>query len=115
MARDGHDVVFASAHSRNDDSARAKISWARRHFGFSRKQVILIHPKAMLRGDVFIDDSPLKLASYREAWPQAKLVTISYPFNQISRGIVDLMADDHTNPAAAWAKISAYIREISNT
>ena len=114
LANDGHNVVFASAHF-NADSAKSKIKWVKKHFGFSHDKVILIHQKFMLRGDVFIDDSPHKIKDYREAWPHAQILTISYPFNQSVRGIVDLMADDYANPVAAWASILTYIRELSKT
>ena len=63
----------------------------------------------------FNADSPHKIKDYREAWPHAKILTISYPFNQSVRGIVDLMADDYANPVAAWASILTYIRELSKT
>lgn len=65
--------------------------------------------KELLRGDFFIDDAPHNLMAYKEAWPEAHLLSISYPYNQDVRTKIHLMADDHNNFEAAWEKIVTHI------
>lgn len=110
---EGHDVRIATAHADNPNCAAAKIRWVQEHLGFSRKQVILIHPKHMLKGDVFIDDTPKKLKAYKDAWPDAKTVTIAYPYNGESKKYVDLYAEAWNKPRHAWKDITQYIQQLA--
>ena len=112
---EGHDVFIATAHADNPQCASAKIRWVQEHLGFSRKQVILIHSKHMLKGDVFIDDTPKKLKAYRESWPKAKVLTIAYPYNQAAKKHVDLMAESWDKPKKAWGEITQYIQDLASS
>jgi 5'-nucleotidase len=113
LSMEGHNVFIATAHADNPQCASAKIRWVQEKLGFSRKQVILIHAKHLLRGDVFIDDTPKKLIAYKEAWPKAKVLTIAYPYNAKVSDIVDLRAESYAKPEAAWDEITQYIRELA--
>lgn len=114
LAMEGHNVMIATAHADNPQCASAKIRWCQEHLGFSRKQVILIHAKHLLRGDVFIDDTPKKLVAYREAWPDAKVLTIAYPYNEECKDRVDLRAEGYEKPKSAWEEIDQYIRDLAS-
>ena len=114
LAMEGHDVFIATAHADNPQCASAKIRWAQEHLGFSRKQVILIHAKHMLRGDVFIDDTPKKLRAYKESWPDARVLTIAYPYNAEVSDVVDLRADDYLKTDSAWKEMGQYIRDLAD-
>lgn len=65
--------------------------------------------KELLRGDFFIDDGPHNIEAYRNAWPDAHILTISYPYNQNCRFKVNLMADGHKDFEGAWHKIVEHI------
>jgi 5'(3')-deoxyribonucleotidase len=115
LGMEGHNVFIATAHADNPQCASAKIRWAQEHLGFSRKQVILIHAKHLLRGDVFIDDTPKKITAYKEAWPDSKVLTIAYPYNEDVAGVADLRAKDWSKPELAWDAMGQYIRDLAES
>jgi len=77
----GHDVVIVTASSKEPSTAAAKLAWVEEHLGWSRHRVIVAQRKELVRGDVFVDDSPSNLEAYARAWPSAQLHTIAYPYN----------------------------------
>jgi 5'-nucleotidase len=115
LVMEGHNVFLATAHADNPQCASAKIRWAQEHLGFSRKQVILIHAKHLLRGDVFIDDTSKKIKAYKEAWPDSSVLTIAYPYNENVVGIADLRAKDWSKPELAWDAMAQYIRDLAES
>jgi 5'(3')-deoxyribonucleotidase len=100
----GHDITIATAPS-GPDSARAKIEWVTRHLGhlgFNETDVVLIHDKALLRGDVIIDDRPKYLESF-----QGATVCWGRPWNQHMRDGVNLWLDG--DDPESWSKLCDWL------
>jgi 5'(3')-deoxyribonucleotidase len=108
LRNDGHEVVFVTASASAPHTAEEKLRWIEKHFGMSRRDVFIGHKKHLVKGDVFIDDSPKNLMKYREAWPDALICTIAYPHNVGSD--VDFRAVSCTDTATAWNGILRAIR-----
>lgn len=107
----GHEVVIVSAGSVNPATAGHKLEWCQRYLGFSRKKVIIAHQKHLVKGDVFIDDSPHKIADYAAAWPETPILTIRYPHNVRMAELAQVrMFDSWNNTANAWNRIVEFIR-----
>jgi len=102
------DVVIATATA--GSTAPEKYVLAKRAAPWlDRHHVFIGTRKEILHGDFFIDDAPKNMASYREEWPDAKIMTIGHPYNQEFRGKIDLFADDCYNTKQAWEAIVDYI------
>jgi 5'(3')-deoxyribonucleotidase len=85
-----------------------KAHWMAEHFPFiNPKQMIYAYHKELVRGDFFIDDSPKNLKRFKEAQPNAKLITIDYPYNKTAE--VDLRAVGYKDMNAAWIQIFNFI------
>lgn len=62
----------------NMDCCRGKLSWMNTYFPFIKKeQIIFIHNKSLLRGDILIDDSPQNLISFN-----GLTIAFDYPYNR---------------------------------
>lgn len=73
------------------------------------KKVWFIHDKHRITGDVLIDDKAENLKLYRQHFPEAKLVTIDYPYNR------DIEVDFRARKNGyEWEQIESYINELSN-
>lgn len=109
----GHAVLFATAASRPPETAAAKLWWLRQYLGVDRKDVFVCHRKDMIRADLLVDDSPENIIAYRRAWPQAKIATIAYPYNQDAACLacLDLVALDCYKPEMAWYTLE---REVAS-
>lgn len=109
----GHNLVVLSAPSWPGTSASDKISWIKHHLPwFNKRDIILGHNKHLVKGDVFIDDSPSNITAYRAHWPQSKIMTISYPYNQGSKQLCDVFAESHRDTEKAWEQIRGAIRSL---
>lgn len=109
----GHKLLFVTASMKNPNAAAGKLRWVMNNLDTDRKDVIIAHNKYLIKGDVFIDDSPSNIKSYREHWPSSKILTISYPYNAEVSHLVDLRADFYKDTETAWASIVQYIRDLS--
>jgi 5'(3')-deoxyribonucleotidase len=98
----GHTVLFATAAARSPGAASDKLTWLDAYLGVSRKDAFICHRKEMIKSDLFIDDSPANILAYRKAWPESKIATISYPYNQGVLGVVDVVAMDCYHTDVAW-------------
>lgn len=67
----------------------------------------------MVKGEIFIDDSPSNIMSYREAWPDSKILSIGYPFNKSVKSAVDLYASEYNKPKKCWNDFYKYINKLS--
>ncbi len=106
MKKMGHEVYIVTAPSWPGTSAQDKISWVREHMPFIKKRDIFLgHNKHMIKGDVFIDDSPENLKEYRQAWPESSIFTIAYPYSWMAKDVVNLCAEDYRDTAKAWDTI----------
>lgn len=110
----GHDIIIATATA----GQTAHLKWdlvMKAAPWFSDNNVMVGSRKERLHFDVFIDDAPKNIVKYRNKWGnETKILTISYPYNQDCRTLVDLMAEDHNNTSQAWGQICDYVRELSN-
>ena len=110
---DGHEIIIVSASANNPKTAADKISWVRKHLPFlSRKNIFIGHKKWLLKGDVFIDDSPENISNYRAHWPKATIMTIAYPYNEIIKDKVDVFAADHSDTENAWSIMYKAINQL---
>jgi len=110
---DEHDITFVTASP--EHCADAKVAWVKKYFPmFTRKDIIIAHKKWMVKGDVFIDDSPDNLKAYHQHWPKAKLITIGYPYNYEVKDFVDLRAGDWNNLKEAWEEIVEFIESLEH-
>lgn len=116
LHEEGHHVRVVSAPSWPGNSATDKISWCREWMPWlNKRHISLMHEKYMLKGDVFIDDSPENIRLYREEWGQkAKIMTIVHPFSEPARPLVDVYAESYKNPIQAWAIIKAAIDKVAD-
>lgn len=106
----GHHVCIVSAPSHPGNSASDKITWVRKHMPWMNKRdIFLCHNKYMVKGDVFIDDSPDNIQAYRAHWPEAKIMTIAYPFNQEVRQLCNVFAESYKQPESAWSIIKTEV------
>lgn len=108
--------VLIVSHGPTPGSYSEKARWLQRWLPeVSLKQLILTYSKDAVRGDVLFDDGPHNLRSYRQAWPDSRLATIAYPYNADVRaeaGVVDLVAGDYHDTAAAWAAFVRWVKEV---
>jgi 5'-nucleotidase len=102
-----HDVIIVSAPSWPGTSATDKISWVREHMPFLNKRDIMLgHHKHLLRGDVFIDDSPDNIRQYRNHWPEHNgIMTIAHPYNEEVKELVNVYADGYQDTQKAWGTL----------
>lgn len=104
----GHHVIILTASAKMPQTAADKLEWIREHLPWlSRKDVLIGHRKYLVRGDVLIDDSPVNIREYRQAWPDAQIVTIDYPYNR--EAPASFRAMDYADTARAWREIVAYV------
>lgn len=110
----GHDLIIATATAGQTaslkwDLVKKAAPW------FNENDVMVGSRKERMHFDIFIDDAPKNIIKYRNKWgKEPKILTISYPYNQDCRTLVDLMAMDHNNTSQAWGQICNYIRNYSN-
>jgi 5'-nucleotidase len=109
---DGHDVIIVSAGSKNLATAGHKLEWCKTFLGFDRKKCIIAHRKELIRGDVFIDDSPPNIRKYREAWPHTPIFTIAYPYNKEVENLC-LRFPDHRDTVMAWSGIVENVKYVA--
>jgi 5'-nucleotidase len=110
ILEDGHDFVIVTQLPRKaDHAAKDKRRWIKKylHFGkpFDLKNVVFTHRKDLVRGDVFFDDSPMHLESWKKANPKKLTVTIDYPYNKNTKV-------DHR--VTSWKQFYEFISEKSH-
>jgi len=108
-----HDVYMVSAPCSNPESAKDKIRWIRKNLPFLDKDsYVLTKNKHLIKGDVFIDDSPSNISRYRYSWPLATILTVAYPYNKAIQDIVNLRAESYLDMANAWREMVFYIERL---
>lgn len=109
----GHDVIVATATA----GRTAELKWQlvkKAAPWFDDDNVQVGSRKDRIYADVFIDDAPKNISSYRRRWPKAHILTIAYPYNRVSQSLVNLRAEDHNNTVQAWRQICDYIHNLAN-
>lgn len=114
LHHEGHDIVISTATAGN--TAQAKWTLAKKVAPFLKNSNIMVGSrKELIKGDVFVDDAPKNVVKYRNAWPQAHILTIAYPYNKDIKTLVDLYAEDHNNTTQAWRHMTEYIVELGRS
>lgn len=92
-----------------------KVTWMAKHFPWiDAKHIITCYHKELVKGDVLIDDSPKNAKKYRRAWPDAKILSIAYPYNEKAKKYYDLLAESYCNKQMAWVEIAQYLTRLAN-
>lgn len=110
LSIDGHNLVVCTSAMATEHTPSQKIKWCQKHLWFIPKNNIFVgHLKHMIRADVFIDDCPDNVRKYRQANPDATIMSIRYPYNE---GVTeyDLSAVDYKDPRGAWDHMERAIR-----
>lgn len=106
LHKNGYDIVVATAVA-SSGNAQDKFVWCKKHLPFLKHRDIFVGArKELLRGDVFIDDAPKNIVAYRNAWPDATIMTIAYPYNQDCKTLVDVFAHSHQDTKGAWREMT---------
>lgn len=101
----GHEIVIASSHC-TPHSAAEKILWCKEQLPFvDQKKIFIGHSKYMISGDVLIDDHIANAKAFREAQPNALILTIAYPYNKDDGDVYHQRVDGHRDPGKAWEEI----------
>lgn len=108
----GHDIIIATATA----GQTAHIKWhlvEKAAPWLHENNVMVGSRKELLKFDVFTDDAPKNIVGYRNHWPGAQIMAISYPYNQDCAGIVDCFAKDHNNTHEAWKQMVDHVASLS--
>ncbi len=109
--RQGHVIVIASA-AISSAHYTEKVKWCRKFFPWVPLQnIALFGLKHLIRGHVFIDDSPHQADTYRLYNQSAFIAGIEHPYNANSKEY-DLLAKDWKTPEAAWKEIKKQVVEF---
>ena len=111
--KQGHHVYIVSAPPWG--CADAKYEWMREYAPFiTSRDIILAHPKFLVKGDVLIDDSPNNISKYRQAWPESKIFTIAYAYNKDVEDLTDIRAGSWDSTEEAWEEFDKQIEILQN-
>lgn len=109
----GHDIIIATATA--GDTANIKWHHVAKAAPWLHENNIMVGArKERIHADVFIDDAPKNIVKYRNAWPNAHILTIAYPYNQDCRSLVNRYAIGYHDTANAWREMCAYIRDLGD-
>lgn len=113
MLNDGHDVKFLTAPN-GPLSAKEKMEWVDLHFpDVGSANVILTKDKVLVKGDVLIDDRPKTCEDYEKTWPQARVLTIKYPYNKhLENNFGVTVCGNWTDTDSAWGNILYEVRKL---
>lgn len=109
-------VMMLSSPSQTAESASEKVRWIAKYMPFlPYRNYILTKHKYLVRGDVFIDDAPKNLFAYREAWPDATILTIAYPYNKDAIEVVNGRFQSCRDTRFAWGQMVGIIDATAQT
>jgi 5'(3')-deoxyribonucleotidase len=107
---DGHEVYLVTARWGKYAAEETSV-WLKNQFPFLKwGQYVNLADKHCFKADVLIEDRGETLEKYSETWPEAKLVTIDYPYNR--NVAVDFRAP---RGSLAWGMIVQYIRSLGGS
>lgn len=109
----GHEVLIVTSPS-GPVSIKEKFEWFEAHTPWLKAdQVIMTSHKQEIRGDVLIDDHPDTGLKYLEAWPEALVLGIEYPYNaHVTGGPV--MLPSYKDYPHAWNLIDRMVNALSS-
>lgn len=108
---DDHDLVVVTSPYRDVDGfvvgqwVEERDRWLAEHLGLSDQAIIHTANKALIPGDVLIDDSKKNIAVWKKAYPRGHGILWKTPFNKINDCGADVLTDD-------WAYVQDYINAI---
>ena len=107
----GHDISIVTARFGTNCMPETLI-WLKEMMPWFNveKKTWFVYDKHRITGDVLIDDKAETLIKYREVHPEAKLITIDYPYNKHAP------ADTHRvhKNGYEWEQIESYITKLTN-
>lgn len=113
LHEEGHDIIVATATA--GQTAHLKWHLVNKAAPWLHENDVMVGSrKEKLFGDVFIDDAPKNIVKYRNAWPNAHILTIAYPYNRDCQSLVNCYAQDHNNTDKAWQDMVRYIRALAS-
>lgn len=68
--------------------------------------------KHFFAADIYIDDSPRNQLAIKDMHPEAKVLSIRWPYNDQCAGKIDLLAHDYREPEAAWDEIETFMMNL---
>lgn len=104
-----HQVHFVTAAPGGTESA--KVAWVKRLFPQLGRNIIICKDKWKVAGDVLIDDADSNLVAYKNRWPEARTVTMTYCYNCKEDAVpsIDFQAASGFDTETAWKQIIGYI------
>jgi len=106
----GHDISIVTARS-GTNCIPETLAWLKEKMPWLNvKKIWFCYDKHRITGDVLIDDKAETLIEYRNAFPNAHLITIDYPYNQHApEGTHRVQKNGYE-----WEAIESLITRISN-
>lgn len=109
-----HDVIVITHPAGGCETVPDKARWLKKYLPeLPESNYMFVAKKYLTKFDVFVDDSPNNIVPYREAWPDAHILTIAWPYNECVESLVDLRANSYKYPKKAWKNILEYIMDIT--
>lgn len=109
----GHDIIITTAAVTGAEIIKWHLVKKAAPW-FKHKDLMIGSRKELLDLDVFIDDAPKNIVKYSSIWPNTRILTIAYPYNESIKDLVNCYAKNHHNTEHAWATIVSYIHKMSN-
>jgi len=84
LVEDGHEVILATQLPRRSEyAANDKRDWIRKYFpDFDLSNLVFIHKKYLLKGDVLFDDKPQHLIEWKRNNKKGKTCKIEFAYNK---------------------------------
>lgn len=103
----GHEVVFVTAQwGSSVDWCHSRVRWLEQHFNANRKDIVFVHRKELVVGDILIEDRDKTCETYAVTHPNSRVLLMNQPWNA-----------EHTIVAPniqrfEWQQISSFMREL---
>lgn len=110
-----HVVICTAAHAGHLVVAD-KMLWIKHHMPFiPLKDIMPIYHKDWVKADGLLDDGPHNITKYHEAWPDAQIWSMRWPYNEHLSGIAKMYEPDvnFAKPDAFWKKFVPDVLEWS--
>ena len=79
LRSDGHDVFCVTAFWFDHPTWTAeRTTWLEAHMGIDRRHVVHTHAKALVAGDVFVDDKRAHVKAWSDAHPEGRAVLATW-------------------------------------
>jgi 5'(3')-deoxyribonucleotidase len=104
--------IIYTACDNNPGAYHDKATWINYHLPFlpNKNKIIGGNWKHYFKADVYVDDSPRNQLAIKNQWPEAKVISPRWPYNDCNASKIDLLAQDYRDPESAYLEIEEYIR-----